>query len=50
VEALSGLALRHGFASFVLWTPPAPAALRLFIQEVAPAVRARVAAARASAA
>jgi alkanesulfonate monooxygenase SsuD/methylene tetrahydromethanopterin reductase-like flavin-dependent oxidoreductase (luciferase family) len=49
VAALSGLALRYGFASFVLWTPPAPEALRLFIQEVAPAVRARVAAARSGA-
>lgn len=47
VDALTDLALNQGFSTFVLWTDPEPEALRLFIDEVAPAVRARVAERRA---
>lgn len=46
VEALVALATDYGFGSFVLWTDPEPEALRLFIEEVAPAVRGRVVEAR----
>jgi alkanesulfonate monooxygenase SsuD/methylene tetrahydromethanopterin reductase-like flavin-dependent oxidoreductase (luciferase family) len=45
-EVLANLTLDQGFSKYILWTPPEPEALRLFIQEVAPAVRERVAAAR----
>ena len=38
-EALTGLALDEGISAFILWTPPEERALRLFIEEVAPAVR-----------
>lgn len=48
VSALTHLAIDHGFASFILWTEPEPEALRLFIEEVAPAVRERVASRRAA--
>jgi alkanesulfonate monooxygenase SsuD/methylene tetrahydromethanopterin reductase-like flavin-dependent oxidoreductase (luciferase family) len=47
VEVLTHLALDMGLATFVLATPPEPEALRIFIEEVAPRVRGRVAAARA---
>lgn len=47
VAVLTHLAIDHGFGSFVLWTEPEPEALRLFIEEVAPAVRERVALHRA---
>jgi alkanesulfonate monooxygenase SsuD/methylene tetrahydromethanopterin reductase-like flavin-dependent oxidoreductase (luciferase family) len=46
VEALTGLALEQGFSTFILWTPPEVHPLRTYIEEVAPAVRERVAAAR----
>lgn len=46
VETLTGLALEQGFSAFILWTPPEERSLRLFIEEVAPAVRERVAAGR----
>ena len=46
VEALTGLALEQGFSAFILWTPTEERSLRLFIEEVAPAVRERVTAAR----
>ncbi len=47
VAALTHLAVDIGFSSFVLWGEPAPERLRLFIEEVAPAVRERVAQVRA---
>ena len=47
VEVLTHLALDMGLATFVLATPPEPETLRTFIEEVAPRVRERVAAARA---
>jgi alkanesulfonate monooxygenase SsuD/methylene tetrahydromethanopterin reductase-like flavin-dependent oxidoreductase (luciferase family) len=46
-EVLAHLALDLGFATFILLSPPDPAMLRRFIEDVAPAVRERVAAARA---
>jgi alkanesulfonate monooxygenase SsuD/methylene tetrahydromethanopterin reductase-like flavin-dependent oxidoreductase (luciferase family) len=45
-ELLTQLSLDLGFSSFVLVAPPDPDALRTFIEDVAPEVRARVAAAR----
>ncbi len=44
---LTHLALDLGFGTFILIAPPDPGALRTFIEEVAPDVRERVAAARA---
>jgi alkanesulfonate monooxygenase SsuD/methylene tetrahydromethanopterin reductase-like flavin-dependent oxidoreductase (luciferase family) len=46
---LAHLALDAGFGTFILMMPPDPDALRTFIEEVAPEVRERVAAARAQA-
>jgi alkanesulfonate monooxygenase SsuD/methylene tetrahydromethanopterin reductase-like flavin-dependent oxidoreductase (luciferase family) len=43
---LTHLALEHGFGTFLLIAPPDPATLRTYIEDVAPEVRARVAAAR----
>ena len=48
VAALTSLATEYGFASFVLWTEPTAESLRLFVEEVAPAARERVAAVRAA--
>jgi hypothetical protein len=48
VGVLSDLALDRGFSTSVLWMPPDPEALRVFIAEVAPAERGRVAAERSS--
>lgn len=45
-EVLTHLALDHGFGTFVLIGEPDPATLRTFIDDVAPRVRERVAAAR----
>jgi alkanesulfonate monooxygenase SsuD/methylene tetrahydromethanopterin reductase-like flavin-dependent oxidoreductase (luciferase family) len=45
-DVLTHLALDHGFGTFVLMGDPDPATLRTFIDEVAPQVRQRVAAAR----
>ena len=45
-EVLTHLALDHGFGTFLLMGAPEPATLRTFIDEVAPQVRQRVAAAR----
>jgi alkanesulfonate monooxygenase SsuD/methylene tetrahydromethanopterin reductase-like flavin-dependent oxidoreductase (luciferase family) len=45
-EVLAHLALDHGFATFALIAPPDPDTLRTFIEDVAPAVRERVAAGR----
>lgn len=47
VDALTHLALDLGFGTFALIAPPEPETLRTFIEEVAPQVRERVAAARA---
>ena len=47
-EVLTHFALDVGFAAFLLIAPPDPETLRTFIEEVAPQVRERVAAARAS--
>jgi alkanesulfonate monooxygenase SsuD/methylene tetrahydromethanopterin reductase-like flavin-dependent oxidoreductase (luciferase family) len=46
-EVLTHLALDLGFSSFVLIAPPDPDTLRTFIEDVAPEVRERIAAARA---
>jgi alkanesulfonate monooxygenase SsuD/methylene tetrahydromethanopterin reductase-like flavin-dependent oxidoreductase (luciferase family) len=46
---LTHLALDLGFGTFILLMPPASDALRMFIKDVAPDVRERVAAARAQA-
>jgi alkanesulfonate monooxygenase SsuD/methylene tetrahydromethanopterin reductase-like flavin-dependent oxidoreductase (luciferase family) len=46
VEVISHLALDHGFGTFLFMAAPEPAALRTFIEEVAPRVRERVGAAR----
>ncbi len=46
---LTHLALNLGFGTFILLAPPDPDLLQIFIEDVAPDVRARVAAARAQA-
>jgi alkanesulfonate monooxygenase SsuD/methylene tetrahydromethanopterin reductase-like flavin-dependent oxidoreductase (luciferase family) len=43
VEALTHLAVDHGFSSFILWGVPTAPRLRMFIDEIAPAVKERVA-------
>lgn len=48
VNVLTHLAVDHGFSTFVLWGVPTAPRLRMFIEEIAPAVKERVAAARAS--
>lgn len=48
VNVLTHLAVDHGFATFVLWGVPTAPRLRMFIEEIAPAVRERVAGIRAS--
>jgi len=48
VDLLTHLAVDHGFATFVLWGEPTPPRLRMLVDEVAPAVKERVAEARAS--
>jgi len=47
VDVLTRLAVDHGFSTFVLWGVPTAPRLRMFIEEIAPAVRERVAAIRA---
>jgi alkanesulfonate monooxygenase SsuD/methylene tetrahydromethanopterin reductase-like flavin-dependent oxidoreductase (luciferase family) len=47
VEVLTHLAVDHGFSTFVLWGVPTAPRLRMFIEEIAPKVRERVAQARA---
>jgi alkanesulfonate monooxygenase SsuD/methylene tetrahydromethanopterin reductase-like flavin-dependent oxidoreductase (luciferase family) len=47
VEVLTHFAVDLGFGTFVLIAPPDPEVLRTFIEDVAPRVRERVAAARA---
>ncbi|MBX3070143.1 MAG: LLM class flavin-dependent oxidoreductase [Thermomicrobiales bacterium] len=46
VEVLTHLAVDIGFSSFILWGVPTAPRLRMFIDEIAPAVRERVAAIR----
>ncbi len=48
VNVLTHLAVDHGFSTFVLWGVPTAPRLRMFIDEIAPAVRERVAEVRAS--
>ena len=48
VDVLSHLAVDHGFSTFVLWGVPTEPRLRMFIEEIAPAVRERVATIRAN--
>jgi len=47
-NVLTHLAVDHGFSTFVLWGVPTAPRLRMFIEEIAPAVRERVAEVRAS--
>lgn len=47
VRVLTHLAIDHGFSTFVLWGVPTAPRLRMFIDEIAPAVRERVAELRA---
>ena len=47
IETLTRLATEHGFGTFVLWGVPTAPRLRMFIEEIAPAVRERVAEVRA---
>ena len=47
VNVLTHLAVDHGFSTFVLWGVPTAPRLRMFIDEIAPAVKARVAEVRA---
>jgi hypothetical protein len=47
VNVLTHLAVDHGFSTFVLWGVPTTPRLRMFIDEIAPAVKERVADARA---
>jgi alkanesulfonate monooxygenase SsuD/methylene tetrahydromethanopterin reductase-like flavin-dependent oxidoreductase (luciferase family) len=47
VSVLTHLAVDHGFSTFVLWGVATAPRLRMFIEEIAPAVKERVAAVRA---
>ncbi len=47
VDALTHLALDLGFSTFILWGVPTAPRLRMFIEDIAPAVKTRVAEARA---
>ena len=47
VDVLTHLAVDHGFSTFVLWGVPTAPRLRMFIEEIAPAVKERVAGIRA---
>jgi hypothetical protein len=47
VNVLTHLAVDHGFSTFVLWGVPTAPRLRMFIGEIAPAVKERVADLRA---
>ncbi|MCC6315190.1 MAG: LLM class flavin-dependent oxidoreductase [Thermomicrobiales bacterium] len=49
IEVLTRLAIEQGFSGFVLWGEPEETRLRMYIDVVAPAVKARVAAARQNA-
>lgn len=47
IDVLTHLAVDHGFSSFVLWGEPDASRLRIFVEEIAPAVKERVAEIRA---
>ena len=47
VEVLTHLATNLGFSTFIFWGTPSRTLLRLYIEEIAPAVRERVAEVRA---
>ncbi len=47
MNVLTHLAVDHGFSTFVLWGVPTAPRLRMFIDEIAPAVKERVAEVRA---
>ncbi|MDP9367170.1 MAG: LLM class flavin-dependent oxidoreductase [Chloroflexota bacterium] len=47
VDVLTHLTVNHGFSTFVLWGVPTAPRLRMFIDEIAPAVKERVAEIRA---
>ena len=47
VDVLTHLAVDLGFSTFILWGVPTAPRLRMFIEEIAPAVRERVAEVRA---
>jgi hypothetical protein len=47
IRTLTHLAVDHGFATFILWGVPTAPRLRMFIAEIAPAVKERVAEVRA---
>jgi hypothetical protein len=47
IDSLTHLAVDAGFSTFMLWGVPTAPRLRLFIEEIAPAVRERVAEIRA---
>ena len=47
MTVLTHLAVDHGFSTFVLWGVPTAPRLRMFIDEIVPAVKERVADARA---
>lgn len=46
VDVITRLVTEYGFSTFVLWTEPDPETLRIFIEDIAPAVRERVGASR----
>lgn len=48
VDVLTRLAVDYGFSTFILWGVPTAPRLRMFIEEIAPAVRERVAEVRRS--
>lgn len=48
INVLTHLAVDHGFSTFVLWDVPTAPRLRMYIEEIAPAVKERVAGVRAS--
>ena len=43
IDVLTRLAVEQGFSTFILWGVPTAPRLRMFIEEIAPAVRERVA-------
>jgi alkanesulfonate monooxygenase SsuD/methylene tetrahydromethanopterin reductase-like flavin-dependent oxidoreductase (luciferase family) len=48
IEVLTHLAVDHGFSTFILWGVPTAPRLRMFIDEIAPEVKQRVANTRGS--
>jgi hypothetical protein len=47
IDVLTHLAVDHGFSTFVLWGVPTAPRLRMFIEDIAPAVKDRVTEVRA---